>query len=234
MKELMKRRENASDVKQCLENLNTLCEKAATTYSELLTLLPAEELIKQNEWFSSILKYSHTFQKDTEQWIIKAGQKTQQQKDSNGTQSCQTKEQTQIEDDINPDDSVSNVGSQKTTTSQYSSTSSSRLKAEAELAALTLRHKLLKEKHALEEEDQRLRKRKEELQLNAEIAEKMAKLEILKVNSTASGKSTSKVSDGMKSYFKKAQLSQQLNVDAEEFFPQRVETNPLPNTSVYK
>lgn len=61
----------------------------------------------------------------------------------------------------------------------------------------------------------------------------MAKLEILKVNSAASAKRTSKVSNGMKSYFEKAQLPQQLNVDADEFFPQQVEINTLPNTNVY-
>lgn len=49
MKEFMKRRENASDVKQCLENLSALCDKAATTHSELSPLLPEEELIKKKE-----------------------------------------------------------------------------------------------------------------------------------------------------------------------------------------
>lgn len=81
-------------------------------------------------------------------------------------------EPSQIEDDINPNDSVSNVGNDK---ASWCSSTFAHLKAEAELAALTMRHKLLKEKHTLEEEEQRLRKRREELQLNTEIAEKNGK-----------------------------------------------------------
>lgn len=56
--------------------------------------------------------------------------------------------------------SGSNVGSHKTSQSQCSSTSSARLKLEAELAALTMRHKLLKAKNALEEDEQRLCKKR--------------------------------------------------------------------------
>ena len=54
MKELMKHRENVPQVEQCLENLNT-CENATTAHNELLPLLPVDELIKQKEWFSSIM-----------------------------------------------------------------------------------------------------------------------------------------------------------------------------------
>lgn len=136
------------------------------------------------------------------------------------------------EDDIKPSDSVSNVGSHKTSQSQCSSTSSARLMAKAELAALTMRHKLLKEKHALEEEEQRLRKRREELKLNTEIAEKMATLQILNTKSITSGKRTSK--DGMKSYFEKAQTKQSLNVNADEFIPKQTETNKTMNATSYE
>ncbi len=235
MKKLMKQRENVSDVKQFWENLNALCENATTVHNELLPLLPDDELIKQKKWFSSIMNYSNTFQKDTQKWMVETGQKIyQEQQDSPEIPLHQMNESSQIEDDINPNDSVSNIGSHKTSQSQCSSTSSARLKAEAELAALTMRHKLLKEKHALEEEEQHLCKKREELQLNTEIAEKMAKLEILKIRSTTSGKRTSKVSDGMKSYLEKAQSQQLLNVNADELIPKQIETNTNTNITSYE
>ena len=145
--------------------------------------------------------------------------------------SVEVNEANQIEDDINPSESVSNIESHKTSQSQCSSTSSACLKAKAELAALTMRHKLLKEKHSLEEEEQCFCKRREEIQLNTEIAEKMAKLEILKIKSTTSGKRTLKVSDGMNSYLGKGQSRQILNSNADEFIPKN-ETNT--NTTSYE
>ena len=239
MKELMKQEKNVSEVKQCMENLNTLCENATTTHNELLPLIPEDEFIKQKEWFSSIMNYSNTFQRNTQEWIVETEQKiSQEHQDSSEMplQPVEMNEVNEIEDNIKPSDSVSNVGSHKTSQSQRSSTSSIRLKAEAELAALSMRHKLLKEKHALEEEEQRLRKKREELQLNTEIAEKMAKLEILKIRSTTSGKGASKVSDGMNSYLEKVQSKQLLNVDADEFTPKQIEinTNTNPNITSYE
>lgn len=74
--------------------------------------------------------------------------------------------------------------------SQRSSTSSAHLKAEAELAALAMKKKLLEEKHALEEEDEWLHTRREKLQLDADIAGKTAKLEILKTHRITSGQGT--------------------------------------------
>lgn len=227
MKGLMKQRGTVSQVKQCLGNLNILCENATTAHNELLPLLPEDELIKQKEWFSSVMNHSNTFQKDTQKGIVETGQNSQEQQDS-------PEMPLQVEDEINPCDSVSNVESHKTAQSQCSSTSSARLKAEAELAALTMRHKLLKDKHALEEEEQRLHKKREELELNTEIAEKMAKLEILKIKSTISGKRTSKVSDGMKSYLEKSQSKGLLNINADEFIPKETEMNTNTNTTSYE
>lgn len=233
-KELMKQRENASQVKQCLGDINTLCENATTLHNELLPLHPEDELNKQKEWFSSIMNYSSTFQKDTQIWIVETEQRISQEQQASPEiplLPVEMNEANENEDDIKPSDSVSNVGSHKTSQSQCSSTSSARLMAEAELAALTMRHKLLKEKHALQEEEQHLRKRREELKLNTEIAEKMATLQILNTKSITSGKRTSKVLDGMKSYFEKAQTKQSLNVNADEFIPKQTETNKTMNAT---
>ncbi len=236
MKRFMKQREGVSQVRKCLGDLNTLCGNATTTHNELLPLLPEDELIKHKEWFSSIMNYSNTFQKETQQWIMETEQKSflEQQDSPEIPPAEEMNEVNEMDDNIKPSDSVSNVGSHKSSRSQCSSTSSARLKAEAELAALAMRHKLLKEKHALEEEEQRLRKRREELKLNTEIAEQMAKLEILKIRSTISGKGTSRVSDGMKSYLEKAQTKQLLNVNADEFIPKQTEPNTNVNTTSHE
>ena len=235
MKELMKQKENVSQMKECVGKLNTLCQNATTLHNELLPLLPEDELNKQKEWFSSIMKYSDSFQWDVEKWIVETEQRNaevQQVLPEMPLLPVEMNEPNEIEDEIKPSDSISNVGSQKTSQSQCSSASSARLKAEAELAALSTRHKLLKEKYALEGEEQRLRKKREELKLNTEIAEKMAELQILKIKSTStSGKRTSKVSNGMKSYLEKAQSKQLLNVNADEFVPQQPEMNMSANTN---
>lgn len=175
--------------------------------------------MKQKEWFLSVMKYSGTFGKDIQKWIVETEQNhsvSQKQEDLREITSCsEINEVDEIEDDIEPSDSVSNVGSYRISQSQCSSTSSARLKAEAELAALATRQKLLQERHALEEEGEQLCRKKEKLRLDTEIAEKMAKLEVLKAQSTTSGKRTSKVSDGMNSYLKRGQSQQPLNVNAD-------------------
>lgn len=68
-------------------------------------------------------------------------------------------------DDIGPNDSVSNVGKHfnKHVTSKRSSiTSSAQIKAAAERAAL-VRMAALKERHALEEQEQLIKRKKEQL-----------------------------------------------------------------------
>ena len=66
-----------------------------------------------------------------------------------------------VQDDIQPDDSISNYSSQnhgsKSIRSKVSSTASARVRAEAEMAALMARKRLLEQKHALEEEEAKIR-----------------------------------------------------------------------------
>ncbi|KAK7899043.1 hypothetical protein WMY93_019896 [Mugilogobius chulae] len=102
---------------------------------------------------------------------------------------------TSNDEEIGPSDSVSNVSSKSkkrstvVSKSAVSTTSSARLRAEAEAAALIARQKLLKEKHALEEQQEQLRRKmeeqqellrrkKEELDLDMELAASMAKINI--------------------------------------------------------
>ena len=70
----------------------------------------------------------------------------------------------------------------------------------------------------MDEEELKLRKRREQLLLENEIAEEMAKLSVIKSQSSVGSKSKSKVSDGMNSYYEKT-CSKQLNIKATEFVP---------------
>ncbi len=130
------------------------------------------------------------------------------------------------QDDINPSDSISNVGSKGSSRrssasrrSTTSSTSSARIKAEADVAALLVRQNLMKEKHSIEENEQNIRKQKEEFGLRMEIAATMAKVKVLKGSSVHSVKSDVRHhSDGINSYVDKGQqTTQSLNADAKSF-----------------
>lgn len=103
---------------------------------------------------------------------------------------------TVTQDEIKPSDSVSNVGSGKSgrqssagskcsghshsssKRSIHSTTSSACIKAEADMAALIARQRLLKEKLDLEQQEVQLRKRKE-LELQVEIEASMAEVNVL-------------------------------------------------------
>lgn len=143
-------------------------------------------------------------------------------------------------DDVNPNDSISNVavGASKKSSfagsksrSTVSSTSSPRIRAETDMAALLAHQKLLREKHALEEEEaqqeaqlwrrkEQLRKRKEQLDLEMEIAASAAKINVLRISGTSQVSSTAaRGADGMNSYFEKQKVPHSLNADAEIFAP---------------
>lgn len=77
-----------------------------------------------------------------------------------------------------------------------STTFSACLEEKADLAALMIRHKWLKDKHEWEEEEQ-LRRRTEKLQLHEEIAAYMSELHVLWSQTIISGvNSITKLSDG--------------------------------------
>lgn len=133
------------------------------------------------------------------------------------------------QDDVGPDNSISNVPS---TTSAHSSqkslvscTSSVHIKAEVDLAALMARQKLMQDKHALEEEEEQIRKRKERLKLDNEIAAHMTKVSVLRSASLTGAKSTTtKQSNAMNSYLHKAQgKPMKFNADVAPFIPWTME-----------
>lgn len=245
IKSLMRTRENVVHVQSCFEKLNQLCESAIASHDVLIPLLMEDEQNRQNEWFYSIMKYNNTFKEDVERWL--SGSEDLQQNSSlhlpqsvsavkteemlhYPTEDAQLKASSQqdteeMQDEIKPSDSVSNVENKTSVTgrkSAVSSTSSARLKAEADLAALMARQRLLKEKHELEEQEEYLKRKKEQLQMDEDIAAHMAKLNVLRSQSiTSVKKSTTKHSDGMESYFKRGTSKQRtLNAEANSFIPQ--------------
>ncbi|KAL7844709.1 hypothetical protein SRHO_G00232480 [Serrasalmus rhombeus] len=91
------------------------------------------------------------------------------------------------------------------------------------MAALLARQHMLKEKHAIEEQEEQLRRKKEQLQLEADIAATVAKVNVLRIGSTVRS-TTSRKSNGMESYFKtKDKTFEVLNADAETFVPQTLD-----------
>lgn len=96
----------------------------------------------------------------------------------------------EVDNQIQPSDSVSNVSgkSSKTSTrsattthgsrSSRSSIASARIKIEAKMAALQTYQKMLQRKHALQKEEEDLRRRKEQIELDTKIAVSMAKMKV--------------------------------------------------------
>ena len=133
--------------------------------------------------------------------------------------------------DVNPEDSVSNVQSKRSSRRSYSrsgmsSTASACLKAKAEKAALMEKAVALQKRHELEAQEEKLRlesdklrKIKEQLDIDAQIAAAAARLSVLE-GSDVGGKSSS---NGMNSYVSKGLKVQKLefNPSANEFVPKR-------------
>ncbi|KAL7849609.1 hypothetical protein SRHO_G00212320 [Serrasalmus rhombeus] len=100
------------------------------------------------------------------------------------------------------------------------------------MAALLARQHMLKEKHAVEEQEEQLRRKKEQLQLEADIAATVAKVNVLRIGSTVRS-TTSRKSNGMESYFKtKDKTVEVLNADAETFVPQTLDVNAKGNITI--
>uniref|UniRef100_A0A8C8DI38 Uncharacterized protein n=1 Tax=Oryzias sinensis TaxID=183150 RepID=A0A8C8DI38_9TELE len=246
MKSLMKTKENVSHVQSCFKKLNQFCVTAIASHDVLMPLLMEDEQNGQNEWFDSIMTYANAFKEDVERWL--SGSEDLQQNGSlhllqsvpavkdeemlqylredgpqiNITASLLSTED--MQDDIKPYDSVSNVENKTSVSgrrSVVSSTSSARLKTEADLAALMARQKLLKEKHELEEQEEHLKRKKEQLKMDEDIAAHVAKLNVLRSQSVTSSRKSTKYSDGMDSYLEKETSKQMvLNIDANSFIPQ--------------
>ena len=198
-------------VQNALEDLNEVCYEVKNMHNHLLGLLPYEEKEKQEIWFKAKMLSINEWIADTKMWV-----------------SCDENENGNVVDDINPEDSISNVSKHSShrsnNTTKSSTASSAAIKAEAERAALVARAAALREKHALEEQEQQLRRKREQLDLEAEIAASTAKLAVFQASERRS--SFKAPSNGMNSYLereKRKMLEKSvntLNPVAKEYHPE--------------
>lgn len=146
-------KEYVNEVKSAFSKYQVVCDEAKQMHVTLLGLLPKDEATKHETWYKAKMLNVNDFIADVSKWLSK-------------TQSCAVvddgdngKEEVHVE----PHDSISNVESNTSSKwsshkSSKSSTSSARIKAEADKAALMARAAALKEKHALEEQAEMLRR----------------------------------------------------------------------------
>lgn len=202
---------------------NKLCDEIQHVHTPLLGLLPTDEANKHEIWYQAKILSFNDFFVGTNQWLYdtKACLVTKVDDDHDDllghieTQTVDVNAENGNEvnasngrraaggedDQIQPQDSISNVqlrhhGSSSGSSSSRSSTSSARRMAKAAQAALLARAAALKDKYALEEQELILRRKKEQLELDIEIAATNAKLEVLQVGSNVH----SRQSDEMASY----------------------------------
>lgn len=242
---LLASKENVSVVQQNLKMFKTLCEEACECHNKFFTefSLPEEEQRKQETWFYTKVSSNDVFVEEVSTWLKENGVECVENaigdedavNDNGGKNENEhasgDKEEAECYDDIKPGDSVSNVLSQRSSRKSHShrsyasGVSSARLKAKAEKAALEEKAAALQRRQELEEQEEKLRqekiklrKRKEQMELDAQIAIAAARLSVLEGSSIVSG------SDGMNSY-----LSKQLKVSKQEFNPKASEFVPKAN-----
>lgn len=163
LKELMGDEKNVSLVKSQLDVLMQLSDNAAALHESLMLLIPKDEQQKQEPWFLDPLLETHMVERPQQQEASSV-EKDAHEGVENGElpQFHQNPQNDDKDDEIAPHDSISNQGSVKNSIrSNVSSTVSARLRADADMAALPVRQKLLNEKHALEQQEDEIRKQKE-------------------------------------------------------------------------
>ncbi len=208
MQGLMQQR-NVKDVQSGFDDLLNLCDEAKGIHGSLMGMLPESEKEKHDIWFKAKMIANNDFISEVKMWVSCT---------ENEIRPTLNEVMHDKVDGVDPHDSISNVGSKRSSkASTCSSVSSARVIAEADKAALLARMAVLKEKHALEEQEQMIRRKKEQLELNAMLAESTAKLAVLRASESHS---VSKVSYNMHSQLEKDRekiSSIILNPMAEEF-----------------
>ncbi|KAK0142226.1 hypothetical protein N1851_020113 [Merluccius polli] len=198
---------NDKEQVECVFNdLLKKCDEAKGFHASLMGMLPIEEKDKHDVWFKAKMIANNDFISKVQLWVSK------------WDESVTFDAATGI-DDVCPDDSISNVASRRSGKSGNSgrlSTVSSTTKAKAEKAALLARLDALKDKHALEEQEQQIRRKQEQQKLETLLAEFTAKLAVLQASDN---QSCAKASNAMNSYFEENMRKppQRLNPMADEF-----------------
>lgn len=135
-----------------------------------MVLLPGDEKEKHEVWFKAKMLSNNDCIANAKWWV------SSNEDDTN---------ERGVVDYIHIEDSVSNVGSKRSsqgsvTSGRSNTTSSARFKAER--AALMDQAAALKARHALDEEEQQLKRKKEELELEIKLAASAARLAVLQAS----------------------------------------------------
>ena len=185
-----------SQVQCAFNELLKVCDEAKSVQDSVISMLPEVEQEKHDVWFKAQMLNITECITQVQLWVSSVEQNVL----NSGEQNVSDYDD---DDGINPDDSISNVGSQHSSrksacSSGSSTTSSARVIIEADKAALLVRMAALKERHALEEQEQQIRRKKEQHELETMLAESAAKLAVLQASD-----SRSKVSNAMNSYLER-------------------------------
>src|SRR4029434_10125337 len=187
-----------SQVQCAFNELLKVCDEAKSVQDSVISMLPEVEQEKHDVWFKAQMLNITECITQVQLWVSSVEQNVL----NSGEQNVSDYDDDD-DDGINPDDSISNVGSQHSSrksacSSGSSTTSSARVIIEADKAALLVRMAALKEKHALEEQEQQIRRKKEQQELETMLAESAAKLAVLQASD-----SRSKVSNAINSYLER-------------------------------
>ena len=139
-----------------LDDFIKLCGEIRSIHGFVLGLLPQDEKDRHERWFKANMMFNDEFIVNTKVWL------------SNGvfeSDAVNNDGKISKHDDVNPNDSISIVGEilNKSEASYKSNTSSACVKAAVERAALVAHVAVLKERHTLEEQEQQIKRRKEQL-----------------------------------------------------------------------
>lgn len=88
-------------VQNALDDLIEMCEEAKCMHDSLLVLLPCDEKEKHEIWFKAKMLANDECIANMKMWV------------SSNESTAHEKDDDVVDDDINPDDSVSNVGSKR-------------------------------------------------------------------------------------------------------------------------
>lgn len=231
MIDLFMQNNDVRGVNSVFDEYGRLCSAAKGLHNEFISVMPMppDEVTRQNTWFWSCISIEDTFHAQVELWLSE-----KQNGDNVGGVQTDTKTEVLNENstngiviseemqpifippndemaagnvvDVSPDDSSSNVKSKSTSSkgSGKSNTSEARIKAEAERAALLIKMAALKETQALDAQEEELRRKKQLVKLEAELAASAAKIAVLETASesgrrskaSGSGKSQAKTHMG--------------------------------------
>ena len=180
---LMQDNENVDEVSLKMSNEFTSLYKELCDANEAVkALMDEEEIVQdQTQWYKPKTKELKHFVDEVGNWL----QTTEQQ----------AEEAALVDAEVKPTDSISMVSSKHSGGSRSqaslrgsvvsSTTSSARLKVEAERAALIIRVEALKQRQDIEMEEAMLKARKEDFDLKTALAEVNAKIEVLTIKDSA-------------------------------------------------